>query len=201
MSNLCLDVSEVPFADLEPELTNLSPQPNLLSIQMAPSKPSDPEGDTERDALLRWEQDGGPKSSMTASSSLDFRSRGSSDVGDNNGAHGSLPVWMRESSKSFHWRWVPYQLRHLGRAVAAWTKGPEPPQIQRIAPIFPWIQEAPVRTIAKYFPRAVHKAGLLTLFLFCWLLTFSLVLHRSASAGNVKGYGKPQPIWCGASYW
>lgn len=135
---------------------------------------------------------------MNGSSSLDFRSRASSDVGDSNGA---IPIWLQESSKSFHWRWVPYQLRHCARAVVAWTKGPDPPRMQKIEPLFPSIQDAPVRFIAKYFPRAVHKAGLLALFFFCWLLTFSLVLHHSASAGNIKGYGKPQPIWCGASFW
>lgn len=168
---------------------------------MAPLKRSDLEGDTERDALSRWEQDGGPEPSTSASSTLDVRSRASSDVGDGDGSHGPIPVWLRESSKSFHWRWVPYRLRHIARAVAAWTEGPDPPQMQKITPFFSSVQEAPVRLIARYFPRTIQKAGLLALFLFCWLLIFSLVLHHSASAGNIKGYGRPQPIWCGASYW
>ncbi|KAL8842249.1 MAG: hypothetical protein Q9170_000575 [Blastenia crenularia] len=169
---------------------------------MAPLKYSDPEGgNTERDAPSRWEQDGVPEPSTSASSTLDVRSRASSDVGDGNGSHGPVPVWLRESSKSFHWGWVPYRLRHSARTMATWTRGPDPPQTQKIRPFFPSIQETPIRTIAKYFPRPIQKAGLLSFFLFCWLLTFSLVLHRSASAGNIKGYGRPQPIWCGASYW
>ncbi|KAI4114884.1 MAG: hypothetical protein LQ338_002491 [Usnochroma carphineum] len=168
---------------------------------MAPLKNSDPGGDIERDTPSQWEQDGGPEPSTSASSTLDVRSRASSDFGDGNGTDGPLPLWLRESSKSFHWRWVPYRLRHFARSVAAWTRGPDPPQLQMITPLFPSIQEAPVRLIARYFPRTIHRGGLLALFIFCWLLAFSLVLHHSASAGNIKGYGKPQPIWCGASYW
>ena len=168
---------------------------------MAPLKRSDLEHDTERDTPSPWEQDGGPEPSTSASSTLDVRSRASSDVGDGTDFRMPLPVWLRESSGSFRWRWVPYQLRHFARAVAVWTKGPDPPQRQKITPFFPSVQETPVRLIARYFPRPIQKAGLLALFLFCWLLTFSLVLHHSASAGDIKGYGRPQSIWCGASYW
>ncbi|KAI4271114.1 MAG: hypothetical protein L6R35_006565, partial [Caloplaca aegaea] len=165
---------------------------------MAPAKMTDIGGEGERDAPSQWERDGVPEPSTSASSTLDVRSRASSDSGH---AYGPIPVWLQESSKSFHWRWVPYQVRHFARAIVSWTRGPDPPQIQKITPFFPSIQEAPVRLITKYFPQKIHKAGLLVLVFFFWLLTFSLVLHHSASAGNIKGYGKPQPIWCGASYW
>lgn len=112
-----------------------------------------------------------------------------------------LPVWMRESSKSFHWKWVPLPLRRVARAIGAWSKGPDPPQIQRIRPFLPSIQEAPIRLVDRFCPKKKHKAALLVLFYFCWLLTFSLVLHHSAAAGEIEGYGQPSPIWCGASYW
>ena len=112
-----------------------------------------------------------------------------------------LPVWLRESSKSFHWRWVPLPLRKVARAVLAWSKGPDPPRIQKISPFFPSIQEAPIRLLDRFAPKRKHKAGLLIFFYFCWILTFSLVLHHSASAGEIGGYGQPSPIWCGASYW
>ncbi|KAL9589940.1 MAG: hypothetical protein Q9203_001259 [Teloschistes exilis] len=170
---------------------------------MAAPKPSDGENRSTRlDDTPPWDQYEGPEPSTSGSSTLHVRSRaGSSDIEDGDGSRGTLPVWLRESSKSFHFRWVPYPLRHFARAVAAWTKGPDPPQRQRISPFFPAIQEAPVKLIAKYLPRPIQKAGLLGCFLFCWLLTFSLVLHHSASAGSIEGYGKPQQIWCGASYW
>lgn len=112
-----------------------------------------------------------------------------------------LPVWLRESSKSFHWRWVPYRIRQSARKVADWSKGPDPPQIQKISPFFPAIQEAPVKFIEKYLPRKKQKAALLAFFYLCWMLTFSLVLVHSNSAGKIRGYGKPVPIWCGENFW
>ena len=111
------------------------------------------------------------------------------------------PVWLRESSKSFHWKWVPLPFRTAARFLAAWTKGPDPPGIQRIRPFLPAIQEAPAKFIDKHLPRNSHKAALLGFLYFGWLLTFSLVLHRSASAGNIRDYGRPTPIWCGANLW
>lgn len=125
----------------------------------------------------------------------------STSTGLDQGHSLQLPVWMRESSKSFHWRWVPLPLRRVARAIAAWSKGPDPPQIQRIRPFFPSIQEAPIRLLDRFFPKKKHKVTLLVFFYFCWLLTFSLVLHHSASAGAIEGYGQPSPIWCGAAYW
>jgi hypothetical protein len=112
-----------------------------------------------------------------------------------------LPVWMRESSKSFHWKWVPLPLRRVARDIAAWSKGPDPPQIQKIRPFFPLVQKAPIELLDRFFPTKKHKAALLVFFYFCWLLTFSLVLHHSATAGVIEGYGQPSPIWCGAGYW
>lgn len=125
-------------------------------------------------------------------------------TGSSNNAEESLlplPVWMRESSKSFHWRWVPFRIRQATRSIAKWTKGPDPPQVQKITPFFPNVQEAPVKLIEKYLPKRKHKALLLALFYLLWILVFSLVLVYSNSAGNIKGYGKPAPVWCGANYW
>lgn len=138
-----------------------------------------------------------PEASASSSPQIHVRS-GSPDV--ENGRL-PLPVWMRESSKSFHWRWVPSRIRHAARLIIDWTNGPDPPQIQKITPFFPRIQEAPVKWIEKHLPRKRQKAALLAFFYFCWFLTFSLVLVRSNSAGNIKGYGKPEPIWCGANFW
>lgn len=112
-----------------------------------------------------------------------------------------LPVWMRESSKSFHWKWVPLPVRNAARFVASWSKGPDPPQIQKITPIFPSVQEAPIKLVDRYLSERKHKGALLAFVLFTWTLTFSLVLHHSATSGDIKGYGRPQKIWCGASYW
>ena len=144
------------------------------------------------------EQDTGPQASSPGSSDMHMRSE-SSDDGNNK--QFPLPVWLRESSKTFHWRWVPVPVRQAVRAVVAWSKGPRPPQLQKIEPFYPSIQEAPSKFIDRHFPKRTHKIALLACFYFCWLLTFILVLHHSAQAGSIKGFGKPQPIWCGASFW
>ena len=168
---------------------------------MGPENHSD---HTENGALLdehpSWhyeEGDYGREASASGESDMHMQS-GSSDAGD---GQLPLPVWLRESSKSFHWGWVPVRMRQAARAVVAWSKGPDPPQIQKIMPLFPWIQEAPVRLINHHLPKRRHKAALLAFFYFCWLLTFILVLNHSAQAGNIEGYGQPQPIRCGASFW
>lgn len=147
-----------------------------------------------------WQEQGpdeGPEPSTPGGSDMHIRF-GAFDAA---GGHLSLPVWLRESSKSFHWRWVPVRVRQAARATIAWSKGPDPPQIQKITPFFPSIQEAPARLIHKHLPKRSHKAALLAIFYFCWLLTFTLILVHSARAGDIKGYGQPQPIWCGASFW
>ena len=154
--------------------------------------PWEDSGDAENGA-----QYDGPEASTPGSSDMDIRSESQ----EAEQRQYPLPVWLRESSKSFHWRWVPVPIRQTARAIVAWVKGPDPPQIQKIRPFFPFIQEAPAKFIDRHFPKRRHKAGLLAVFYFCWLLTFTLVLNHSAQAGNIKGYGKPQPIWCGASFW
>ena len=179
-----------------PELPFLQPL-----VAMGPETHST---DTENGALLDrqtcWPddiQEDGSQASTPGGLDMHMRS-GLSDTGD---GPISLPIWLRESSKAFHWKWVPVRIRQFARAVAAWSKGPDPPQIQKITPFFPWIQEAPVNFINASLRKRRHKIALLAFFYFCWLLTFIIVLHHSAQSGNIEGYGKPQPIWCGASFW
>ena len=152
-----------------------------------------------KDGHVNHQDDGGPEVGTSASTSPQMHI-----WTDSSNAEESLlplPVWMRESSKSFHWRWVPFRIRQATRSIVKWTKGPDPPQMQKVTPIFPTIQEAPVRLIEKYLPKRKHKALLLAFFYISWILVFSLVLVYSNSAGNIEGYGKPAPVWCGASYW
>ena len=161
--------------------------------------PSWEDRDSEADGMLdgNLEHDGGPEASAASSPRMHVRSE---SPGSQNG-HLPAPIWLRESSKSFQWKWVPLRLRKAARATVAWCKGPDPPQMQKITPFIPVVQEAPIRLIDRFFSRALHKAGLLLLFYVSWLSTFSLVLNHSATAGYIKGYGKPSPVWCGASYW
>jgi hypothetical protein len=112
-----------------------------------------------------------------------------------------LPVWLRESAKSFKYRWVPLPLRKAGRATATWIKGPIPPRQLRIKPLYPHIQEAPLRFMDTYFPKHRHRVCLLIAFYATWLLTWSLMVKHNSSDGYIEGYGKPSNIWCGASFW
>ncbi|KAI9754480.1 MAG: hypothetical protein M1815_005625 [Lichina confinis] len=94
--------------------------------------------------------------------------------------------------------------RRVGRlwmTVATWLKGPDPPHIQTIHSIFPQAQSWPIRLLNRYLPKRRQRFVLLLAFYFCWLLTFSTVLHHSISAGELGEFGKPSAISCLASYW
>lgn len=112
-----------------------------------------------------------------------------------------LPVWMRESAKSFRYRWVPLPLRKAGRATADWVKGPKPPRELKINPWFPKIQEAPIKLLHKYVPNRKHRMCLLIALYAAWFLTWSLMLKHNATSGYIQGYGRPSNLWCGASFW
>jgi hypothetical protein len=112
-----------------------------------------------------------------------------------------MPVWLRESSSSFRWTWVPLPLRKAARATAHWIQGPDPPHDLLFQPLFPKFQELPVRFLDRYAPRKAHKATLLLLVYFLWLVPWFVTLVKSNSSGNIEGFGRPQAISCTASYW
>ncbi|KAL9620265.1 MAG: hypothetical protein Q9160_005164 [Pyrenula sp. 1 TL-2023] len=112
-----------------------------------------------------------------------------------------VPVWMRESAKSFKYKWVPAPVRQSLRAVARWVQGPDPPRVMRIKPFFPKIQEAPLRLVDRFVPKRRHRICLLGFVYFCWFLTWSLMVRHNSTAAYIKGHGKPQNLWCGASLW
>ncbi len=99
------------------------------------------------------------------------------------------------------WTSIVLPLRRVSRAVGNWIKGPQPPQIQKIRPFFPRLQSWPIRILNRYLPKRRQKITLLLAFYFCWLLTFVAILHHSAFANDLVGYGSPTQISCTASYW
>lgn len=151
----------------------------------------------EDDMRNMQDQEDVPEASTTHSGDFHVSSYASSEAD-----HDLLPmpVWMRES-KSVYWRWVPLPLRKLARFLNKWSYGPNPPQIQRLAPFSPTLQEAPLRLVERFLPRRVHKLGALLMLYFAWILTFVLVIQRSAASGNIEGYGTPSSIWWGANFW
>ena len=148
----------------------------------------------------------GPEPSITESRDLHLRSPELS--GDEENGYVPLPVWMRESSKSFRWRSIPLPIRkfarnvhHYASIVNRWSYGPTEAQVQRIEPLFPIVQEAPLWLVERYLPKRIHRLPALLLFYLAWLLTFCLIIRRSAFSGNIEGYGTPSSIWCGANFW
>lgn len=111
------------------------------------------------------------------------------------------PLWLREASKTFHWKWVPLPLRKAGWAIVDWVKGPVPPETLLLKPLFPHLQELPVRYLERFFPGRKYKIGLLSLLYFCWFLPWFVILLHSRSSGYIKGYGQPQTLSCSSTYW
>lgn len=112
-----------------------------------------------------------------------------------------MPVWLRESSSSFQWGWIPLPLRKAGRATADWVQGPDPPRDLLFQPLFPKFQEMPIKFLDRYAPRKIHKVALLLFVYLIWLLPWFLVILKANTSGNIEGFGRPQVISCVASYW
>ena len=147
----------------------------------------------------------GPEPSLTESDDLHVREPEPTEDED---GHLPLPVWMRESSKAFRWKWVPLPLRRFVRSINhyafiinRWSYGPGEARIQRIEPFFPIVQEIPLWLVERFLPKRLHRIIALVFFYLAWLLTFCLIIRESAASGNIEGYGVPNSIWCGANFW
>lgn len=130
--------------------------------------------------------------------SSDLHIRTSSELSE----HGlPVPAWLRPSGKPAKFGWVPERIRRAGSATATFVKGPQPPRILKIEPYFPKIQEVPIKLLDRYVPKRKHRAVLLIVFFASWFLLWSLLLKVHAGTGEIRGYGKPSNIWCGATFW
>ncbi|KAF2106582.1 hypothetical protein BDV96DRAFT_507519 [Lophiotrema nucula] len=98
-------------------------------------------------------------------------------------------------------KYIHPRFQRYWAATVKWVKGPQPPRPWKIRPFFPAVQTAPIKFINNYFPKRKHKVILLIFFYFCWFLSFSLVLHRSAFAADIPGYGSPVHIRCTDRFW
>ncbi|KAI9683220.1 MAG: hypothetical protein M1822_006085 [Bathelium mastoideum] len=106
----------------------------------------------------------------------------------------TIATKLRSRWNRFVEKRVPVRVRRTSRIVVKWVKGPQPPYIYRIDPIFPSVQTAPTRLLDRLLPKRRHKAAALLFFYFLWLLTFSLVLRKSAFATEIEGHGVPVTI-------
>ena len=154
------------------------------------------------DAPSLQEQDPRPVSPSQSRTGLPTDGDGAADPEAGARANGHAdPVWRREAHKSYRWRWVPLRLRKGARIVAKWSRGPDPPQIQRIRLWFPKPQDAPARLVKRWLPTKLRKGAALAALLALWAVAFVLLLRRQTAAGLIEGYGVPTSIWCGASFW
>jgi len=106
------------------------------------------------------------------------------------------------SQEPYHARkYIPTRIQKAWKKTAEWVKGPQPPRQWKIRPFFPRVQTAPIQLLNNYFPKRKHRVALLVFFYFCWFLSFSLVLHRSAFAADIPGHGSPVRIRCTDRLW
>ncbi|KFH41297.1 hypothetical protein ACRE_080060 [Hapsidospora chrysogenum ATCC 11550] len=101
-------------------------------------------------------------------------------------------------------RWIPYSVRRVGRAIAKWSRGPPTPRRFRIRPLLPQVQEYPLRFSSELLPKLRWAPPiwlLLALYFSVWLVTYVLVKRQGTLASEIAGWGQPQPIGCGDTYW
>ncbi|KAK6435926.1 hypothetical protein LTR95_007882 [Oleoguttula sp. CCFEE 5521] len=106
------------------------------------------------------------------------------------------PTWREDIAAR-----IPPSIRRGWKATAIWAEGPKPPRIFSITPFLPKIQHAPIALLDRYAPRKIHRFGLLLLFYFAWLMTFSLILYRSSLSADIPAYGTPVRLTCTSRYW
>ncbi|KAG6022124.1 hypothetical protein E4U19_000750 [Claviceps sp. Clav32 group G5] len=111
------------------------------------------------------------------------------------------PRFVQEENGWKRWKWVPYPMRRMMRALGKWSLGPPNPQPYRITPVFPLVQEYPLFLVDKFFATSKRRLWLLSIYFSIWLVTFVLVKREGEVATEVAGWGRPQTIGCGATYW
>ena len=113
----------------------------------------------------------------------------------------STPRFMQDEQSWKRWKWVPYPVRRTWKAIAKWSHGPPNPQPHRVKPFFPVVQEYPLFLVEKYLPNLTMRFWLLFLYFSIWIITFVLVKREGSLATEIEGWGTPQDIGCGTTYW
>lgn len=96
---------------------------------------------------------------------------------------------------------IPLPIQKTSTAVWAYLTGPDPPRPWKIRPVLPRLQQLPPRLVDSVCPRQWQRILVLFLFYVCWIATFGAVLHKSAVADDVNGYGQPIQLQCGGVFW
>jgi hypothetical protein len=119
---------------------------------------------------------------------------------DDTSSDSPTPRFLREEDNK-KWRWVPFFVRRVLRSAVVWSRGPPNPQPYHIKPFFPVVQEYPLRLVNRFLPDPKHRLWAAFAYLSIWLITLVLVKRQGNQATEIAGWGQPQKIGCGVTYW
>ena len=129
---------------------------------------------------------------------------GQLEVGDEDSSPDSgisTPRFLQDERLKKPWRWIPYPVRRVWKKVVRWSHGPPNPQPYRIKPLLPVIQEYPLYLLERFLPGRRRRFWLLFFYYAIWLITFVLVKRQGTLATEIQGWGEPESIGCGTTYW
>ena len=106
-----------------------------------------------------------------------------------------LPSWLQKTLAK-----TPSPIKCPAKATARWVKGPNPPRVWKINPLFPKIQTIPIKLMDRYLPKRMQRVWLLMAFYFCFLLCFITLINQSQYTREIPGFGDPQVLQCENSF-
>jgi hypothetical protein len=122
-------------------------------------------------------------------------------VDDDRQSGASTPRFLQDEDSWKRWRWVPYPVRRVVKAVNRWSHGPSNPQPYRIKPFFPAVQTYPLWLVDRFLPRRRQRFWVLFAYFSAWLIGFVLLKRQETLAIDIEGWGTPRSIGCGVTYW
>ncbi|KAJ4301204.1 hypothetical protein N0V90_003295 [Kalmusia sp. IMI 367209] len=122
-------------------------------------------------------------------------SRQSREVEDDHarGQWHQSPRWQRLESK------IPSPIALRVRKVIQWTRGPQPPKVNRIKPFFERIQTFHIRLFAR-LPRFARVCVFICAFML-WLVLFGVILSKYSLPKDIGGFGAPVRLSCVNRLW
>lgn len=148
---------------------------------------------------------GSPSKTLATTGAADASGATDSSNSDEQPSGSSTPQFIqdqdRRRSRSNNFTWVPYPIYKFCKAVGNWSRGPQPPRRYRIKPFFPKVQEFPLRLSERYLSNPTIRFIVVFLYLAIWIVAFALVKRQGTLATDVAGYGQPETISCGVTFW
>ncbi|PQE07927.1 lccl domain-containing protein [Rutstroemia sp. NJR-2017a WRK4] len=108
---------------------------------------------------------------------------------------------IEENAPTTSPRFLEGTSRSCYRRVISWITGPQPPRVQKIKPLFPGFQEAPIDLIDRWCPTYKLKAVLFVVVSIAWLSGFIVLLLNNRLPEKVEGYGDVFSLGCTDTFW